>query len=256
MDEAEDEEDVAATAKQAMPMRSFTTADGAEVPVTPPPAHRTYGHYAGVGAPQPIAQGSPRLLEDSYAVRLDRLRYCALPTLDHAHFRDRRIRQIDADTLHELISSRDAFGRITRFYIIDCRFPFEYEGGHIAGARNLWTVELLIQFLFYNLELDLAAGDRTAFIFHCEFSAQRGPTQYLNVADMDTRITLSQNHNRLFPELYLLHGGYEQYFGKYPEDCTPQHYRTMDNADFKSELESSSNRLRVAEQWVRGFGMG
>lgn len=29
------------------------------------------------------------------------------------------------------------------FELIDCRYPYEYEGGHIKGAVSLWEEEVL-----------------------------------------------------------------------------------------------------------------
>lgn len=211
------------------------------------PARRT--HY-GNQIPLPCDDAfEPAILDDGLDVRLDRLKPCSLQTIQQPHMMDQGIRQITSETLHSLITGT-YMGPIRNFYIIDCRFPYEHEGGHIRDAKNLWTMETLMDFFFYDPDMDLAAGDHTAIIFHCEFSAQRGPKQYLNLANIDKRITLSQDHRRLFPELYLLHKGYERYFERFPEDCTPQQYVTMKDARFKAELESSMNRMRKAELLV------
>ena len=66
---------------------------------------------------------------------------------------------------------------IGRYTIIDCRFPYEYNGGHIKGAKNIWTQEQLLDFLFIEPLEHPREGvqHREVFIFHCEFSSQRGP---------------------------------------------------------------------------------
>lgn len=53
--------------------------------------------------------------------------------------------------------------------IIDCRFEYEYEGGHIQGAHNFNDKEALAQKLFEE------AQSNTLVIFHCEYSNHRAP---------------------------------------------------------------------------------
>ncbi|KAL8652412.1 MAG: hypothetical protein Q9210_002696 [Variospora velana] len=54
--------------------------------------------------------------------------------------------------------------------IVDCRFEYEYEGGHIAGAINVNSKEELASKLF-----EPVFSSRTLLIFHCEYSAHRAP---------------------------------------------------------------------------------
>lgn len=54
--------------------------------------------------------------------------------------------------------------------IIDCRFEYEYEGGHINGALNYNDKDYLAQKLF-----DEGQKPNTILIFHCEYSAHRAP---------------------------------------------------------------------------------
>lgn len=57
-----------------------------------------------------------------------------------------------------------------RRVVIDCRFEYEYEGGHIDGALNFCDKEALVKELFG--EQNTA---NTLLIFHCEYSAHRAP---------------------------------------------------------------------------------
>jgi M-phase inducer tyrosine phosphatase len=54
--------------------------------------------------------------------------------------------------------------------VIDCRFEYEYKGGHIEGAINFNDKEELARRLF-----DHATNQKTLLIFHCEYSAHRAP---------------------------------------------------------------------------------
>lgn len=73
--------------------------------------------------------------------------------------------------------------RIKRFVIIDCRFDYEYEGGHITDAINLSEMAAVDKALLGPCDLPEPstsehgpAGGKTVLIFHCEFSAKRAPT--------------------------------------------------------------------------------
>lgn len=65
-------------------------------------------------------------------------------------------------------------GLIDEYVIVDCRFEYEYLGGHIKGAVNCNTHEELMR-KFFNSNEDSTNSTRKAIIFHCEFSSHRGP---------------------------------------------------------------------------------
>ncbi|CAF3635788.1 unnamed protein product, partial [Rotaria sordida] len=57
-----------------------------------------------------------------------------------------------------------------------CRYPYEYNGGHIQSAKNLYTRSQIYNEYFHKpLELKDTLK-RNIFIFHCEFSSERAPT--------------------------------------------------------------------------------
>lgn len=55
--------------------------------------------------------------------------------------------------------------------IIDCRYPYEFEGGHVRGAVNLYTKDAINSLL----QNSMTSNKRHVLIFHCEFSSERGP---------------------------------------------------------------------------------
>lgn len=183
----------------------------------------------------------------------DRRKKCSLDILDEEHIHFPTVRMIAPRTLHQLLTGAYQ-GPITNFLVIDCRYPYEYEGGHIRGAVNLWTNEEIMNYLLRDGRFDLSAGQSTALIFHCEFSAQRGPGQYVNLMEIDSRIMLSQGHKRLFPEMYLLHKGYKAYFETFPEDCEPCNYVPMKDPGYVDQLAtfeqiSATSKLSVSCWW-------
>jgi M-phase inducer phosphatase 2 len=75
-----------------------------------------------------------------------------------------------ADLMHSTVQQR-IYDRIV---IIDCRFPYEFDGGHIKGAVNITNADDLENLLLESEHL-AEMGSRLCLIFHCEFSSQRGP---------------------------------------------------------------------------------
>lgn len=65
-------------------------------------------------------------------------------------------------------------GIITTFTIVDCRYPYEYAGGHIKGAINIWEKDSLLSH-FFKAPQHPNPNERHIYIFHCEFSSKRGP---------------------------------------------------------------------------------
>lgn len=70
---------------------------------------------------------------------------------------------------------------VENFKIVDCRYPYEYNGGHIHGALNLYTKEQIMDELL-NTKIKVCQegqeqddSRRDILIFHCEFSSERGP---------------------------------------------------------------------------------
>jgi M-phase inducer tyrosine phosphatase len=81
--------------------------------------------------------------------------------------------------------------KIKRYHIIDCRFEYEYEGGHIENAihvKEMGTLDSLLLSASSGVHAggnplprpsrsgELGVGEQVVLIFHCEFSAKRAPT--------------------------------------------------------------------------------
>lgn len=140
---------------------------------------------------------------------------------------------------------------IQEFIIIDCRFQYEFEGGHIKSAININTHDELEKVLYPNGMEQLNTADRAApvLIFHCEFSSHRGPRMALHIRSQD-RVANGANYpNLFFPELYVLDGGYRDFFAKYKEYCDPQQYIEMKNIAYKQDLKHE--KLRRGGSYIR-----
>lgn len=149
---------------------------------------------------------------------------------------------------------------VDSFKIIDCRYPYEFEGGHIRGAQNLYTHEqILAELVNSKTETPKLVADeskRNIIVFHCEFSSERGPKLSRFLRNNDRSRNEHVYPALHYPEMYLLHGGYEKFFELYPELCAPNNYRKMldplfnnDYRHFRAESNSwygVQNSVRVS----------
>ncbi|KAM9211717.1 M-phase inducer phosphatase 2-like [Leptosomus discolor] len=126
--------------------------------------------------------------------------------------------------------------------IVDCRYPYEYEGGHIKGAVNLPLEQDVEEFLLKKPIVPFDASKRVIVIFHCEFSSERGPRMCRFIREKDRACT--EYPHLHYPELYVLKGGYREFFPQYQMHCEPQDYRPMDHEDFKEDLRKFRQKSR------------
>lgn len=131
-----------------------------------------------------------------------------------------------------------------KFEIIDCRYPYEFEAGSIKFAKNVYNIEMLKQEYFSQIRLkdlknyqksriethkdiDLISQQdhnnnnlqnfRHILIFHCEHSIERAPAMIKNLRQLDRN--LNEYPNLFYPEVYLLEGGFELFYGKFVDSA-------------------------------------
>uniref|UniRef100_A0A667G035 M-phase inducer phosphatase n=1 Tax=Lynx canadensis TaxID=61383 RepID=A0A667G035_LYNCA len=155
---------------------------------------------------------------------------CVLPTVSGRH---QDLKYINPETVAALLLGKFQ-SLIEKFYIIDCRYPYEYRGGHIQGALNLYSQEELYDFFLKKPVMPLDTQKRIIIVFHCEFSSERGPRMCRSLREEDR--ALNQYPALYYPELYILKGGYRDFFPEYTELCEPQSYCPMHHQDHKAEL--------------------
>lgn len=126
--------------------------------------------------------------------------------------------------------------RFARLFIVDCRYPYEYHGGHVPGAINVGSLDEIDRHLFGEMA-DLTLAPSTVIIFHCEFSSERAPRMALHVRNRDRELHAENYPVLHYPQLYILEGGYKNFFLQYPEHCEPPHqYVSMRKSDHRDEL--------------------
>lgn len=119
--------------------------------------------------------------------------------------------RIECTTLQQLIDSHK------NYKIIDCRYPYEYEGGHIKGALNINFKD--------GVDRIIKEFEGCIVVFYCEFSSVRAPKMACELRNVDRK--LSKYPYLKFPEIYILDGGYSKFFKLCSSYCEPRAYVSM-----------------------------
>lgn len=129
--------------------------------------------------------------------------------------------------------------------VIDARYPFEYAGGHIASAANIYT-ENDLRVFFTNL-IDLPTPPPIV-VFHCEFSSERGPRLCRLFRSLDRQHNMSNYPYLSFPSVYLLDGGYAEFYEHAfaRQHCQPNGYVSMFEQQFSQELKVHRHAKKVS----------
>ncbi|ETN80058.1 hypothetical protein NECAME_09461, partial [Necator americanus] len=86
-------------------------------------------------------------------------------------------RRIDARTLSQLMKSMSSEEFAQKYVLIDCRYPYEFNGGHIKGAINIYDTAKCEEVFFPSITSAQKEGiQRRIPIFYCEYSQKRGPS--------------------------------------------------------------------------------
>lgn len=130
---------------------------------------------------------------------------------------------------------------------MDSRYPYEYAGGHIPGGVNLCGLDAAEKYLFAP---DLIhAGRRILLVFHCEFSSERAPRMALHVRNLDRTINAARYPLLSYPDIFILDGGYKNFFDQCGQRCDPPHqYIPMRNARYKEELRFHQRMKQISGQ--------
>lgn len=176
--------------------------------------------------------------------------------------------RITAQTMDRLLAG-EFKGKMKRYHILDCRFDYEYQGGHIAGAINVRSMEQLDELVLRaqcgvnaNDDLptpscsgELECSQQVVLIFHCEFSAKRAPTFAKHLRSRDRTINNASYPKIHYPELYILEGGYSSFYQTCPTRCDPQAYVAMDDPRHFERRNSDLHDFRKFSR-TRSFTYG
>ncbi|KAK4497757.1 hypothetical protein PRZ48_010410 [Zasmidium cellare] len=150
--------------------------------------------------------------------------------------------RITQETMLEVLDSKytDNYERIL---VIDCRFEYEYSGGHIENAVNFNDKQHLASELFTD-----GLSSNTLLIFHCEYSVHRAPLTAKFIRSHDRNVNAAQYPKLTFPEMYILDGGYSRFFAEHPSKCYPQNYVEMNDQRHEQACERGMAKVKQNRQ--------
>ncbi|XP_042907440.1 M-phase inducer phosphatase 1-B isoform X1 [Parasteatoda tepidariorum] len=170
---------------------------------------------------------------------------CVLPVIDGKH---PDLKTISPDTVANLLQGSDSF----EFTIIDCRYPYEYAGGHIKNALNIYYKgDAEARFFSQKKKTDYPI-----LIFYCEFSSERAPSMMRFLRSTDRNLNRDHYPHLFYPELYVMEGGYKAFYSTFEDLCEPQSYKPMLHEDYSEQMShyrtycknySSKNKRRRAK---------
>ncbi|KAI0464968.1 hypothetical protein LJB42_000184 [Komagataella kurtzmanii] len=135
---------------------------------------------------------------------------------------------------------RDTFEEIV---IVDCRFEYEYNGGHVNRAINIISKKQLEDYFFTS-----PSTKKVLMIFHCEFSSYRGPIMANHLRQCDRLINQDNYPFLNYPDIVVLDGGYKSFFQNHADRCFPKSYITMKDTNFSLTCEKELHRIRSEDK--------
>lgn len=127
--------------------------------------------------------------------------------------------RISVQTVHRLLTTEIK----CNYVIVDCRYSYEFDGGHIATAVNCPPSEkLMLMDWLFNHEYGVTRKSPTVLVMHCEFSQCRAPRLATDV--LREYLTLGINTGL---EVYIMKGGYSEFYRHYRQWCDPMEYVPM-----------------------------
>jgi M-phase inducer tyrosine phosphatase len=148
--------------------------------------------------------------------------------------------RISKETLIKILDG--SFNQVyERFVIIDCRFEYEYDGGHIEGAVNFADKGRLSSHLF-NVK---PVSKEVVLIFHCEFSTCRALAMAGFIRSKDRSINAEHYPQLTYPQICILDGGYGSFFKDYRSRCSPQNYVEMNAQEHASACEIGLGKAKA-----------
>ncbi|EFP10307.1 CRE-CDC-25.1 protein [Caenorhabditis remanei] len=164
----------------------------------------------------------------------------SLPAVENPQKASQAYRSISPITLLSEFQRLGNYEFDKKYVIVDCRFPFEYKGGHVRGAINVFRHDK-IKSTFFPEDLAYNMAPKRIPIFYCEYSQKRGPAMAHAVRSIDrVRNELRYPHVE-YPEMYLIDYGYKSLWNRLEcrQICEPCSYIPMNHSLYSSEFKSA-----------------
>ena len=147
--------------------------------------------------------------------------------------------EINPSKLAEYID-QDGQPMFERIIILDCRFEYEYKGGHIKDAINITTYDELLKIYDENKE----NGEKTCVVFYCDFGCNRSRIEYSAFREHDRNNNIYPK--LCFPNIFVLEGGYKRFFTEMSERCTGGYVSMRDEKYIiNGDLRKCQRKFRI-----------
>jgi M-phase inducer tyrosine phosphatase len=130
---------------------------------------------------------------------------------------------------HDLMNNPMRHG-YSRILVLDARFGYEYEGGHIRKAESVVSPADMVEIY------DRYRYDNVCVVIHCEFSQERGPKLLWAFREHDRSVNRDAYPHIAYPDVFLLEGGYRRFAQEFEEDCEGG-YVTMRDDEYAANGE-------------------
>jgi hypothetical protein len=148
---------------------------------------------------------------------------------------------VSCETVANLLSGK--FTGIKDYIIVDCRYDYEHEGGHLPHAISVNHHDRLRQF---HQTLSQSYSPSVVIIFHCEFSQNRAPKAFHVFRSLDRAANVYPNLS--FPQMYIMEGGYRQFYSNFKHLCMPSNYVTMADPELSKRWRKEVNACK--KSWI------
>ncbi|KAF2772538.1 putative cdc25-like protein tyrosine phosphatase [Teratosphaeria nubilosa] len=153
--------------------------------------------------------------------------------------------RISQETMIDVLENKHA-DKYDSIKVIDCRFEYEYEGGHIENAVNFNDKQQLAAELF-----GVHQPPSTLLIFHCEYSVHRAPLTAKYIRGHDRTVNAANYPKLTYPEMYILDGGYSTFFKSHRTKCSPQNYVEMNDEKHEQACERGLAKVKGRQKLFR-----
>ena len=79
------------------------------------------------------------------------------------------------------------------------------------------------EYFFREQQIQKWMQNNHTFILHCEHSQRRAPNTYRLIRELDRQLNLENYPLLFFPEIYILEGGYKQFYINHTQFTTGQY---------------------------------
>ncbi|KAK6023551.1 rhodanese-like protein, partial [Ostertagia ostertagi] len=136
-----------------------------------------------------------------------------VPPRDGHHNDSQAFRRIDARTLSRLMKSMSSQEFNEKYVLVDCRYPYEFNGGHIKGAINVFDTTKCEE-VFYPVQLVASRRDSQSDTDLLLAQTLRSVDRQRNV-DVYPKVD--------FPEIYVVDKGYRNFFETFADSTPDKH---------------------------------